>query len=118
MALPERPTRNLKDLGVNLRAALNALDDAQKGMSLEEIDAMNKKIVSGEEDFTVAPEEAGRRRAAIRIADLRGVPDSEGEKIRKQLEEAAAAMDNPTIRGFLNLLGKSKLDNDEEQKPS
>lgn len=105
---------NLSPEGLNLKALLSALDEAQKDMSPKEKDAMNQRIVKKEEEFAVSPEEMARRRSAIRIAELNDSSIEEGEKNRRDLEEASKLLEKPGIQNLLDLLGQPKLHGEGE----
>lgn len=94
--------------GVNLKALLAAYDEARKGMTEEEKKAMNQRIVSGEQSFSITPEEAERRRAAVRIAELEGKTVEGGQEDVEALEEAAKKLKAPGISNLLKVLGRDE----------
>ena len=102
----ERP--RLTPQGVNLKALLAAYDETQASMTPEDRQAMNQRVVSGEEQFTISAEEAEKKRAAVRIAELEGKTVEEGEKDRQTLEEAAKTLNAPGIENLLRILGSDE----------
>lgn len=94
--------------GINLKALLNAYDENQADMTQEEKKKQNKRVVAGEEQFTISDEEMKKKRTAVRIAELQGKSVAEGEKDRQTLVEAAEKLNAPGITGLLNILGKDE----------
>jgi hypothetical protein len=89
-----------------MRALLNAYDKAQAGMSEEEKEAMNQRVVSGEESFSISADEVEKERATTaRLAELEGTSMKKAEKDKNTLEEAAKTLNAPGIDALLKVLG-------------
>lgn len=110
MSGAEVPIR-LTDDGKTLAAMLSAYDAQQAGMTPEEKDAQNEKIVSGKEGFTVSYEELQRRRAGVEIQQLKGISADEAMGNVETLE--AASEEIPGIKAVLRMLAEKK---GEEEK--
>ena len=91
--------------GINLKAMLAAYDRAQEGMLEQEKKAMNKKVVSGEQQFSISAEKAEKKRAAVRIGELQGKSVIAAEQEVQALKEAAEMLNAPGIQNLLKMLG-------------
>ena|SRR5687767_15011939 len=91
--------------GVDLRAMFAAYDQAQEGMPEKEKKAMNKKVVSGEQQFSISAEEAEEKRAAVRIGELQGRSVIAAEHDVQALKEAAEMLNAPGIQDLLKMFG-------------
>lgn len=95
----------LYDEGKSLAAMLRAYDEAQVGMSSQDKNAMNQRIVRGEEEFSISGEEMQRRRAALEIEGLLG---SSPRQAAEQLEELeSAAKETPGIAALIDILARA-----------
>ncbi len=109
-----KPREGLTDSGKDLLAMLSAYDEAQASMTPEERDAMNQRVASGAEDFTVLGLEMTRRRAGVEIASTQGISIGEGLRMEESLEDASQHI--PGIKGLLHLLAQDRTPSDPTGK--
>ena len=101
----------LTDQGKTLAAMLSAYDAQQVGMTPEEKEDQNRRVVTGEEDVIVSGEELQRRRAGVQISQDSSKSMDQAMKDVKDLEEASKTI--PGIKGLLRMLAEDK---GEEEK--
>jgi len=106
--MPRNQGEELSASGVHLQALLNAYDDEQKGMPEEEKKAMNERVLSKEESFTVDQEEAGQRRAAVRVSELFEKPVGDAAKDVESLEDAANESGSESLNRLVDLLKRKE----------
>lgn len=106
-AMPEAvaPIR-LTDQGKTLAAMLSAYDAQQAGMTLEQREAQNRKVASGEEDVIVSDAEFQRRRAGVQIRQDSGKSMEEAMRNVEALEAASEQI--PGIKGLIRMLAEQK----------